>query len=279
LRISNRNYQSNNNTMKPFSVCMILAAAATAGTYGLPQGYGPRPGRGGSGSGGGNSGRGSGNGGALSNGCRLEWQTVHSIEEIEEEREQCTPYTEEQCDRVQNCQTYYDDVCENLVREVPETYTEDECRDEYVRSCQKHWKTYPNGDKKWEDDPSTCSELPQTQCRPVEKTRYVPEPYTTCKQVPREECNWEQNCYPVQKEKCESIHTKTPQSKSTQQQVRVCNNNLGGALIKSANVEESASSNPDDDAEIISKNEVRSGLDKEEPKKEDEASVRFTFSS
>merc|ERR1712152_19602 len=133
---------------------------------------------------------------------------------------------------------------------------EDECRDEYVRSCQKHWKTYPNGDKKWEDDPSTCSELPQTQCRPVEKTRYVPEPYTTCKQVPREECNWEQNCYPVQKEKCESIHTKTPQSKSTQQQVRVCDNN------------------PDDDAEIISKNEVRSGLEKEEPKKDDEASVR-----
>merc|ERR1712088_282321 len=105
----------------------------------------------------------------------------------------------------------------------------------YVRSCQKHWRTY---------------------------------------------CNWDQNCYPVQKEKCESIHTKTPQSKSTQQQVRVCNNNLGGALIKSANVEESAaSSNPDDDAEIISKNEVRSGLDKEEPKKDDEASVRFTFSS
>merc|ERR1719410_2186401 len=141
---------------------MILAAAATtAGTYGLPQGYGPRPGRGSGSGGGSNSGRGSGGNGGLSNGCRLEWQTVHSIEEIEEEREQCTPYTEEQCDRVQNCQTYYDDVCENLVREVPETYTEDECRDEYVRSCQKHWRTYPNGDKKREV-PETYTE---DECR------------------------------------------------------------------------------------------------------------------
>ena len=31
--------------------------------------------------------------------------------------------------------------------------------------------------------------------------------------------------------------------------------------------------------EIISENEVRSGQDKEEPKKDDEASLRFTFST
>ena len=100
-------------------------------------------------------------------------------------RRQCDPYQDTECKTVpqQKCETKYEEVCSNLWRDVPETYTEDECNTYNVNTCQKHWKTYPNGDKKWEDDPSTCQELPETKCRPVEKTRVKPEQYRDCKQV------------------------------------------------------------------------------------------------
>jgi len=285
--------------MKSFPICMLLATA-TVGTYGLPQGIGPRYGQGSGGNSGGNSnsdwgaatvgndGEGTGqrgdnsrNDGSLESGnvgpwdlpdsngirCRLEWQTIHRIEEIEEERKQCTPYNEEQCDVVRNCQRIDENVCEDLL--VEETYTEEECKVENVRSCQKHWQTLPNGDKNWEVDPSTCTELKQTKCTPVEKTRLVPS--ESCKVVPREACSEALNCYLVQKEKCEIIHTKTPHQITTQKQVRVCNDNLEGALQNSANVHEFGDDYYDHNAGNAGNDlgiDVKNGLHKEEPKKD-----------
>jgi len=288
--------------MKGFTICLLFLAA---GSHALPQ-YGPRPQPGrrpDNGGQGGSQGSG-GNNGDLNNlpeGCRIEFQTVHSIEEIEKEEEVCTPYTDTVCNTVykkectpyqdkecktvpkQKCETKYEEVCQNLWRDVPETYVEDECETYNVNSCQKHWKTYPNGDKKWEDDPSTCQELPETKCKPVEKTRNKPEQYTDCKQVPREVCYTEQveECYPVTKEncvdvpkeecelvtknKCEVVHTKTPQSKATQKAIRVCNNNIGGGANDAGFKE---------DFELVQS--VRSN---DAPKSEDDGSrIGFTFS-
>jgi len=180
--------------MKGFTSCLLFLAA---GVHAMPQ-YSPLPQT--------QSGRRpnvgpAGNLNNLPDGCRIEYQTVHSIEEVENEeavctpyvdtlcetltRRQCTPYQDEECKTVpqQKCETKYEERCENLFRDVPETYTEDECETYNVNICQKHWKTYPNGDKKWEDDPSKCEQLPETKCRPVQKTRNKPEQYRECNQV------------------------------------------------------------------------------------------------
>jgi len=198
----------------------------------------------------------------LPSGCRLEWQTFHSVEETEAENLNCTPYMREQCQWIdknecqtvrsqrcdsvpqERCHTKFERVCTNLQREVHETYTEDLCRDEYVRTCQKHWRTYENGDKVWEEDPSTCKKLPRTKCQPVSKSRNKQEPYKECKNVPREECNvvHVEKCYPVSQDlcknvprkecravpiqKCETVHSRIPQSKTTRRQVVACDNNI-----------------------------------------------------
>jgi len=297
--------------MKGFTTCLLFLAA---GSHAMPQ-YSPQPqpqsGRRPNINGGGGV-RPGGEFNNLPDGCRIEYQTVHSIEEVEREDNVCTPYidnvcstvTRRQCDPYQEdvckltpqqkCETKYEEVCSNLWRDVPETYTEDECNTYNVNTCQKHWKTYPNGDKKWEDDPSTCQELPETKCAPVQKTRVKPEQYRKCDQVPRQNC-WTdevEECYPVTKqrcrnvpeqvcrdveaEKCEIVHTKTPQSKATQKAIRVCNNNIGG----------SNNSGFEQDFELVDNIDVKSapkGEDFEndeasEESKEDGSRIGFIFS-
>jgi len=260
--------------------------------------HGPQPGgEHGVGSNGGNNG---GNNGGLNNlpeGCRIEYQTVHSIEEIEEEKEvctpytdtvchteyrqQCTPYQDQECKLVpkQKCETIYEEVCENLWRDVPEIYVEDVCETKYVKTCQKHWKTYPNGDKKWEDDPSKCEELPETECRPVEKTRNKPEQYRECNKVPKQNCYLEdvEECYPVTKQKCvdvpedvceqvtkdkcEIVHTLTPKGKATQKAVRVCDHENGSAPRDAGLLNNSVRKNDEPDS------------------KDDGSRIGFTFSA
>ena len=81
------------NNMKGFSLCLLFLAA---GGHALPQ-YQPQPtqpGRRPNHGGGGGSGGSNGGLDNLPDGCRIEYQTVHSIEEIEKEEEVCTPYTE-----------------------------------------------------------------------------------------------------------------------------------------------------------------------------------------
>jgi len=309
--------------MRGFALCLLLVA----GSYGLPQynrpnhggggcgggngncggnggggngghiggGGGRRPNHGGNGGGGGNSNQGNGGNNAgqfgnLPDGCRIEFQTVHSIESVENEENVCTPYTEtiqrrkctpyqdRECKNVpkQKCETTFEEVCQNLWRDREEVYTEDVCTTNNVRTCQQHWRTYPNGDKKWEDNPETCKDLPQTKCVPEQKKRNKPEQYRDCKQVPRQNCYTEQveECYDVtkqrcrnvpiqvQKQKCEIVHTKTPQGKATQKAVRVCDNNIGG-------------NGNQDDFEIIAN--IRKTKEETSSKK-DGSRIGFTFS-
>jgi len=193
----------------------------------------------------------------------------------------CNDYQDRECKSVpkQKCETNFEEVCQNLWRDVPETYVEDVCTTNNVRTCQQHWKTYPNGDKKWEDNPDTCQDLPQTKCEPVQKSRNKPEQYRDCKQVPKQNCVVEQveECYDVTKQKCrnvpqqvckqvtkercEVVHTKTPQGKATQKAVRVCDNQIGSGHQQAA-----------EDFEII---QIRQNA---EQAKDDGSKIGFTFS-
>merc|ERR1719423_137495 len=118
------------------------------------------------------------NGGSgLPAGCRIEYQTVQTIIEVEKEenvcnpvtdrvcstkyRKACSPYTDNVC-KVTNrevCQTKYEQKCRTKYRQVPETYHEDECREEDRRVCDSHW-VQRGRDKVWEEDPTTCKFLP-----------------------------------------------------------------------------------------------------------------------
>ena len=70
--------------MKPFTMSLLFAASS----YSFPQGYGgpsAQPvGQDQLGIDGATA--------SLEDGCRLEWQTIHSIEEVEEEMQRCSPY-------------------------------------------------------------------------------------------------------------------------------------------------------------------------------------------
>ena len=72
--------------MKPFAMSLLFAASS----YSFPQGYGgpsAQPvGQDQLGLDGATA--------SLENGRRLEWQTIHSIEEVEEEMQRCSPYYE-----------------------------------------------------------------------------------------------------------------------------------------------------------------------------------------
>jgi hypothetical protein len=76
----------------------------------------------------------------------------------------------------------------------------------------------------------------------------------------------EQVCRDVEAEKCEIVHTKTPESKANQKAIRVCNNNIG------------SSNNPEfgEDFELIQSADVRN---QDVPASEEDASrIAFTFS-
>jgi len=202
----------------------------------------------------------------LPEGCRIEYQNIHTIVEVETENVVCTPYTDRVCDTKyrqacspyedtecrtvykKECKTKHKEVCNNLVRDVPEDYVEDECKDEPTRVCDSTWVVKANGDKVWEEDPTTCRQIPETKCRQVKKTRTRKEPYTACNKVPYEECKdvpdqecrkvtkkkcerqAYQDCRNVQKQNCENVHKKSPQNQTERKAVRVCDGNVNDVV-------------------------------------------------
>jgi len=248
--------------MKSFSLCVFTLMAAAVGSNARPQ-YGqasPQQSR--------NPSRahaaaapasgGQTNQQDLPRGCRIVFKDIQTIVEIEREDVVCTPYQERVCDTkyrqvcnpytTKKCNTVYKKVCEKkynrvcsqLFRDVPEDYHEDECKDELTRVCDSTWVVAANGDKVWQEDPTTCREIPETKCRQVKKTRTNKEPYTDCQNVPYQACRnvpeekcqtvnhdgCEQeaydDCHNVDRKRCENVHTKTPQSKTESKAVRVC---------------------------------------------------------
>jgi len=196
----------------------------------------------------------------LPDGCRIEYQDIQTIIDVETEEEVCSPYTDRVCNIKyrQACNPYEDtecrtvfkkvckvkhnEVCNDLSRDVPELYVEDDCKDELTRVCDSTWVIKNNGDKVWEEDPETCRQIPKTKCRPVQKTRTKKESYTVCNQVPYNDCKnvpvkqcskvtrikcerqAYNDCQDVTRQNCEVVHKKVPQSQTERKAVRVCDN-------------------------------------------------------
>jgi len=255
----------------------------------------------------------------LPDGCRIEYQNVQTIVEVESENIVCTPYTDRVCEAKYRqacnpyedtecrtvykkaCEVKYKDVCNNLVREVPEDYVEDECKDELTRVCDSTWVIKANGDKVWEEDPTTCRQIPETKCRKVKKTRSRVEPYTTCESVEYEECEDvpEQECHKVTKEKCErqayqdcrnvqkqnceTIHKKSPQNQTERRAVRICDDKVNDVVPFFGSDGASSSGQTDLDAAVIisSKADPRNGGDASAGNTNDEHAddVAFVFSN
>jgi len=193
-------------------------------------------------------------------GCRIKYKTVSLIEQREEYEDKCETKYRQQCEtkfqglcnpkREKKCKTESKrkceiktkEVCSQLWREVQQAYQEDECKDSYVRKCEKHWDQAADGSKVWVDNPATCKSLKETQCSPVTKYKTVREPYTTCKVIPYQECknvpyknclwvtlekcNQEpyQDCRDVPYQDCQKVHKLVPYEVSKQRPFRVCGN-------------------------------------------------------
>ena len=161
--------------------------------------------------------------------CENKWRNV------------CNPVTDTVCETVlkESCEVKYNTQCQDLVRDVPEEYYEDDCKEELKTVCDSRW-VGEGRDKVWKEDPSTCRQLPQTDCQKVRKIRNKKEPYQVCNQVPyqdcknipekvcrqvtREQCDRQsyEDCNDVQKQRCENVHSKTPQGQSESRPIIVC---------------------------------------------------------
>merc|ERR1719445_2623173 len=104
------------------------------------------------------------------------------------------------------CDTNWKQECNQLYKDVQQEYQAEECKDQEVRKCEKHWEEGTDGSKNWVDNPATCKTLRETNCYPVTKYKTVKEPYQKCDRVPYETCNDVpyENCNWVNREKCEN---------------------------------------------------------------------------
>lgn len=193
----------------------------------------------------------------LAPGCSIKYKTIADViykEEYETKcvtayREQCDqklqricePYEEKVCKTAyrEKCEVKYRDNCYEAYKDVQEEYTEDECKKENVRACEKHWVV--NGDAKdWVDNPATCKTFEKDVCGPVQKYRTVKQPYRKCDKESWNDCKNEpwQDCQFVTKDRCrnqpytdcrdvpyddcQEIHKNVPHSISRKVALRVC---------------------------------------------------------
>merc|ERR1712025_1478433 len=172
----------------------------------------------------------------LPQGCRIEYKVVYSVEEREEYENKC------QTDYKRQCDTNWKQECNQLYKDVQQEYQAEECKDQEVRKCEKHWEEGTDGSKNWVDNPATCKTLRETNCYPVTKYKTVKEPYQkcdrvpyeTCNDVPYENCNWVnrekcenapyQDCNDVPWQDCKQVHKSVPHQVARRRPYRVCNN-------------------------------------------------------
>jgi len=245
------------------AISILLALASLAHAY--PQGYGS-----------GASGQQvlpaspPGRGPNLAPGCKVEYKTVSVIEQREEYETKCVDKVRKHCDTKQQriCEPYREQKCNDYTRDVKEEYTEDECKDVKKTVCEKHWIEVSNGyggvEKEWADDPSTCKDLYETNCYPVQKYRTKKEPYTECNWHTSEKCRNEpyQDCYDVTEPECREIHKQVPYQTSKKIPLRVCNDGSDPYQFN--------------DAEIIEYDLIneRSGIDEDFDNEDEDAEIK-----
>ena len=72
------------------------------------------------------------------------------------------------------CQVSYHDYEQQFARSTEVILEETVCNDVTQQVCDSHWVIEANGDKVWEEDPSTCKSFEVTKCQQVQL------PHTPC---------------------------------------------------------------------------------------------------
>merc|ERR1712227_1171508 len=170
--------------------------------------------------------------------CHTEMKTVLKYEYIEKEEEQCRTIDEEwrtdvckpseskECKKHKEkiCTWEKDTECKEEDKKVQIPYTETECETQKKKVCDYQWENTGSG-KIWAQIPSTCKFVDEEECKNVEKTREKKIKEKVCKDVPKKNCNneeelvlcttkitdkCEQECTTMPKKICEKVHRKTP---------------------------------------------------------------------
>ena len=71
------------------------------------------------------------------------------------------------------CEIKYKDYEEKFARSTEVILEETVCNDVTQQVCDSHWVIDVNGDKVWEEDPSTCKTFEVTKCEQVLQTQLV----------------------------------------------------------------------------------------------------------
>jgi len=68
---------------------------------------------------------------------------------------------------INQCQIKYHNYGVELARSTEWTLEETVCKDVTQQVCDSHWVIEDNGDKVWEEDPTTCKTFEVTKCEQV----------------------------------------------------------------------------------------------------------------
>jgi len=114
------------------------------------------------------------------------------------------------------CQINYNDYDVELARSTETILEETVCNDVTQQVCDSHWAIDDNGDKVWEEDPSTCKTFEVTKCE------QVPKPHTSVDYVTATVSKPSEICCEVIRDECEIKHTKEPQQQEVHKYKEVC---------------------------------------------------------
>jgi len=117
---------------------------------------------------------------------------------------------------INQCQIKYNDYDVELSRSTEWTLEETVCNDVTQQVCDSHWVLEENGDKVWEEDPTTCKTFEVTKCE------QVPRPKTSVSYVAATVSKPSEICCEVVRDKCEIKHTKEPQQQEVHRFKEVC---------------------------------------------------------
>jgi len=117
---------------------------------------------------------------------------------------------------INQCQIKYHNYGVELARSTEWTLEETVCKDVTQQVCDSHWVIEDNGDKVWEEDPTTCKTFEVTKCE------QVPRPKTSINYVAATVSKPSEICCEVVRDKCEIKHTKEPQQQEVHRFKEVC---------------------------------------------------------
>jgi len=74
---------------------------------------------------------------------------------------------------INQCQMKYNNYDVELARSTEWTLEETVCNDVTQQVCNSHWVLEDNGDKVWEEDPTTCKNFEVTKCEQVQPHHFI----------------------------------------------------------------------------------------------------------